>query len=99
MSSTGEIRVIPVPGIGELRPGDSIVEAVLSALSPGELRLESGDIIVIKHKIVSKSEGRLIALDSVKPGREAQRWARRHHLDARVTQLALEEARRIVRKR
>ena len=99
MSTSAEIRAIPVLGIEEVRPNDSLVDALLSAASANDVHLEAGDIIVIKHKIVSKSEGRLIPLDSVKPSHETKRWAQRYHLDARVTQLAIGEAHRIVRKR
>jgi coenzyme F420-0:L-glutamate ligase/coenzyme F420-1:gamma-L-glutamate ligase len=58
-----------------------------------------GDILVVKHKIVSKSEGRLIELNQIKPSASANRWARRYGLDSRVTELALQESRRIVRRK
>jgi coenzyme F420-0:L-glutamate ligase/coenzyme F420-1:gamma-L-glutamate ligase len=55
------ILITPVPGIPEIEPGDDIAAAVLSAVDAvNGLRLESGDILVITHKIVSKAEGRVI---------------------------------------
>ena len=93
----GELRAIPVRGIGEIRPGDALVEKVLKALTRQRLRLERGDILVVTHKVVSKAEGQVVSLRQVQPSRVARRWAKRHRLDARVVELALGQARRVVR--
>ncbi|MEU0571334.1 coenzyme F420-0:L-glutamate ligase [Nonomuraea sp. NPDC005983] len=47
------VEVVPVHGIGEVRPGDD-----LAALLKGA-DLRDGDIVVITSKIVSKAEGRV----------------------------------------
>jgi coenzyme F420-0:L-glutamate ligase/coenzyme F420-1:gamma-L-glutamate ligase len=97
--NSGELRAIPVPGIGDVSPGDSVAGLVVDALALSGLRFQDGDILVIKHKIVSKAEGRMVALDSVKPSAAARSFARNHAADARVVELALREARRVVRKK
>ena len=94
-----ELRIIPIPVAGEVRPGDSVAEKLLEALKHQELSLVRGDILVVKHKIVSKAEGQLVPLNTVKPSAALRAWARRHHLDARVTQLALAQSKRIVRRK
>jgi coenzyme F420-0:L-glutamate ligase/coenzyme F420-1:gamma-L-glutamate ligase len=96
---TGELRAIPVLGIREVLAGDSVAALIVDALALGGLRLHAGDIVVVKHKIVSKAEGRTVALDSVKPSAAAKTFARVNNLDARVVELALREARRVVRKK
>ena len=53
----------------------------------------------MKHKIVSKAEDRLIELSKIKPTAKSRAWARRYNLDARVTELALKESKRIVRRK
>ena len=93
----GELRVIPVRGMGEIRAGESLVEKILAALQRQRLRLAAGDILIVTHKVVSKAEGRVVRLRGVKPSRPAERWARRYGLDARVVELALRESRRVVR--
>ena len=93
------IRVIPVLGIQEVLPGESIAGLVVGALARGSFKLREGDILVVKHKIVSKAEGRLAKLDSIKPSKQAQTFAVARHLDARVIELALREARRVVRRK
>ncbi|HZQ69038.1 MAG TPA: coenzyme F420-0:L-glutamate ligase [Terriglobales bacterium] len=83
----------------EVRPGEIIAEILIRALRRQHLKLSHGDVLVIKHKIVSKAEGRLVALDSIRPSAASQAWARQYHLDPRVTELALKEAVRIVRRK
>jgi coenzyme F420-0:L-glutamate ligase/coenzyme F420-1:gamma-L-glutamate ligase len=94
-----ELRIIPIPVAGEIRPGDSIAEKLLHALKNRKQSLLHGDILMVKHKIISKAEGQLVRLDTVKPSALTRAWARRYHLDPRVIQLALAQSRRIVRRK
>jgi coenzyme F420-0:L-glutamate ligase / coenzyme F420-1:gamma-L-glutamate ligase len=98
MSLPGRLTAIPVRGMGEVAPGDPLADRLLSALKKQRTPLRAGDILVVTHKIVSKAEGRLVALREVSPSRAARRWAQRHKLDPRVVQLALQESVRIVRR-
>ncbi|MGH9531978.1 MAG: coenzyme F420-0:L-glutamate ligase [Terriglobales bacterium] len=93
----GELRAIPIRGMGEVRPGDALADTVLKALARHKLRLERGDILVVTHKVVSKAEGQIVSLRQVRPSRVARRWAKRHSVDARVAELALSQASRVVR--
>jgi coenzyme F420-0:L-glutamate ligase/coenzyme F420-1:gamma-L-glutamate ligase len=99
MKSPGALTVIPIPFKDEIFPGDSLPDKLLVALRQNKLRPGRGDILVLKHKIVSKAEGQLINLDSIKPSRTSRQWARRYKLDARVTELALEQSTRVVRRK
>ena len=96
-SLAGEVRVIPMHGIPDVKPGDSLADLVLAACSRNRVELQAGDILVVKHKIVSKAEGRIVSLDSVKPSKKATANAVRNHTDPRLVELALREAKRIVR--
>jgi len=94
-----ELRAIPITGMGEVLPNDSVADAIMAALRRQRLKLVPGDILVVKHKIVSKSEAQMVVLDRVRPSPAARRWAVRYKLDARVVQLAIEQARRVVRRK
>lgn len=98
-SQAGELSAIAVRGIADVRPGDSLAELVLAAATGGDIEFSAGDILVLKHKIVSKAEGRMVRLDSVKPSKTAVAAARRNNADARVVELALREARRVLRNK
>lgn len=93
-----EMRAIPVRGVSEVRPGDDICALLLEALHRAGTQPAQGDVLVIKHKIISKAEGRIVALASVQPSRHAAEWAARYKLDPRVVELALQESVRIVRQ-
>lgn len=97
-SGTAEIRGIPVLSIREVFPGDSVADLVVDALVLGGFRLHDGDILVVKHKVVSKAERRHVELESVKPSPAARRFAAKNGVDPRVVELALSEAKRVVRK-
>jgi coenzyme F420-0:L-glutamate ligase/coenzyme F420-1:gamma-L-glutamate ligase len=50
-----ELRLIPVPGLPEVRPGDRLAELIAARAA-----LEDGDVVVVTQKVVSKAEGRLV---------------------------------------
>lgn len=94
---TAELHAIPVHGIPEVKAGDSLAEVVLAAITGTNMQLSAGDILVLKHKIVAKAEGRIVRLETVKPSRQALATARRNNTDARAVELALREAKRVLR--
>ena len=97
--SVREVRVVPVPFSHEILPGDDLVEKLRAALQHQKLSLRAGDILVIKHKIVSKAEGQIVQLRGVMPSRAARDWARKSGTDARVAELVFRESKGIVRKK
>ncbi|HEY3895537.1 MAG TPA: coenzyme F420-0:L-glutamate ligase [Pseudonocardiaceae bacterium] len=83
-AAPGEIRILPVQGLPEFRPGDDLV-AALAVAAPW---LIDGDIVVVTSKVVSKVEGRLVTVPADPPAREAAR-----------DKLITAEARRVVARR
>jgi coenzyme F420-0:L-glutamate ligase/coenzyme F420-1:gamma-L-glutamate ligase len=98
-SAAPEIQIIPLRVATEVQPGDSLPRLLLAALKHQKQRLRQGDILVIKHKIVSKAEGQFVDLQKVIPSAASRRWARRYAVDARVIELAIAQSRRIVRRK
>jgi coenzyme F420-0:L-glutamate ligase/coenzyme F420-1:gamma-L-glutamate ligase len=90
---------MPVRLAGEILPGDNLAEKLSAALRHQKLKLQPGDILVVKHKIVSKAEGQVVRLKNVNPSPAATAWSRRTGTDARVIELALSQSKRIVRKK
>jgi coenzyme F420-0:L-glutamate ligase/coenzyme F420-1:gamma-L-glutamate ligase len=67
---TDGLRILPVRGLGEVRPGDDLADLVVAALAParpGAPALAPGDVLVVTQKIVSKAEGRLVPIDPDDP--------------------------------
>ncbi len=83
----------------EFVAGDDVVAEIWRALKAEDLSLEAGDVLVVAQKIISKSEGRLFALDTVEISDEAKRLARKIDKDPRLAQLILDESVEIIRLR
>ncbi len=92
-----ELRIIPIPLADEIKPNDSLADKLLQSLRQHKLTFEPGDILVVKHKIVSKAEGRTVDLATINPSAHSIAWAEKYNLDARVIELALRESRDIIR--
>ena len=57
-----KLEIIPLEGIPEISPGDDLVEII------GQLdTIQSGDILVVTQKIVSKAENQMIDIDPNDP--------------------------------
>jgi len=94
---TNEVRIIAVTGMPEVHPGDDLAALVLGATKQQGTALENGDVLVVTQKVVSKAEGRIVALDTIEPGPFALQIAEQWEKDARVVEIVLRESRRVVR--
>jgi coenzyme F420-0:L-glutamate ligase/coenzyme F420-1:gamma-L-glutamate ligase len=78
----------------EIHAGDDLAELIFGAL-PHEPT--PSDVLVVAHKIVSKSEGRVRELASVRPSVRAIELGDQHGKDARHVQVVLDESRELLR--
>ena len=89
------LEIIPVVINKDVEPGDNIVGLVLSSPSKPEIR--DGDVLILAQKIISKQEGNIVNLPSIKPSLLAVGIASEYAKDPRVVELILEQSNRIVR--
>jgi coenzyme F420-0:L-glutamate ligase / coenzyme F420-1:gamma-L-glutamate ligase len=90
------IELTALPGLPEVRPGDDL--AALLREAAGRIGgLEPTDVLAVAHKVVSKAEGRLVALASVEPGPRARELAAEHGKDPRAVQVVLDESEELLR--
>ncbi|MGH3974836.1 MAG: coenzyme F420-0:L-glutamate ligase, partial [Pseudonocardiaceae bacterium] len=68
-AARGEVRILPVWGLPEFRPGDDLITALAGA-APW---LVDGDVVVVTSKVVSKVEGRLVTVPVDPEARDAAR--------------------------
>lgn len=94
---TARIELIALEGIPEVGPGDDLVALVADAAAASDVGLGDTDVLVVTQKIVSKAEGRLVALASVTPSDFARGWAERWGKDPRQVELVLRESASILR--
>jgi coenzyme F420-0:L-glutamate ligase/coenzyme F420-1:gamma-L-glutamate ligase len=82
-------------GLPEVRAGDDLAALIVAALEGATLR--DGQLLVIAHKVVSKSEGAVVSLADIHPGARAAALAREPERDPRAVQVVLDEAVEILR--
>ncbi|MFG3519590.1 coenzyme F420-0:L-glutamate ligase [Nocardia nova] len=85
----GEIRIIPVPGLPEFRPGDDVAEHI-AAQAPW---LADGDVLVVTSKIVAKAEGRIVEAPRDPDERDA---VRRKLVDAEAVRVLARKGRTLI---
>lgn len=86
-----------IAGIPEIGPGDDLAELIVSALRAEPDDLADDDVVVIAHKVVSKSEGRVRSLTDVVPGPRARGLATELDKDPGQVQVVLDEAAEVLR--
>ena len=92
-----EISVIGIEGMPEVQAGDDLASMLVDACSAQGTLLQTGDVLVVTQKVVSKAEGRVISMEGVEPSALALQISEGHRRDPRHTELILRESRRIVR--
>lgn len=92
MIPDGAVRAWALPGIPEVRQGDDVSACVADAVARAGEPLRDGDIVVVTSKLLSKAEGRRVALATVTPGEEARELAARTGKDPRLVELVLRES-------
>jgi coenzyme F420-0:L-glutamate ligase / coenzyme F420-1:gamma-L-glutamate ligase len=91
------ISLFVIPGLPEIRKGQNLAKLIAQAVRREKIGLAEGDILVVAQKIVSKAEGRVVRLSTVRPSQEARALARKLPNDPRLIEVILGETRRIVR--
>src|ERR1700732_527191 len=97
LPSAAGIELLSLPGLPEIRKGDDLTRLIVKSARQSGLAFENGDILVIAQKIISKAEGCLLRLSTVKPSAQALQLASELKTDPRMVEVILRESRRSVR--
>jgi coenzyme F420-0:L-glutamate ligase / coenzyme F420-1:gamma-L-glutamate ligase len=91
------LTLTAVPGIPLVKSGDDLAAMIAERLRAASFAPIAGDIIVVAQKIVSKAEGRIVALRDVTPSPRACEIADIVCKDPRLVELILSESTEVVR--
>jgi coenzyme F420-0:L-glutamate ligase/coenzyme F420-1:gamma-L-glutamate ligase len=91
------IELHPLPGIGEVMPGDDLAHLLTRSIHAAGLMPGRNDVLLVTQKIISKAEGRFADLGSVTPSPKAIELAAITRKDARFVELVLAESTAVVR--
>jgi coenzyme F420-0:L-glutamate ligase/coenzyme F420-1:gamma-L-glutamate ligase len=87
--SAAAVEILPVPGLPEFRPGDDVATAIAAA-APW---LHDDDVVVVTSKVLSKSEGRIVAAPTDPEERDA---LRRKLIDAEAVRVLARKGRTLI---
>ncbi len=99
MTSTTSVTLVAPRGFPMVGEGDDLPGLILDCLARADIALESGDVVVLAQKVVSKAEGRAVALSSITPSPRAIELAGQCAKDPRLVELILSEADEVMRVR
>src|SRR5262245_27798465 len=91
------LTVTPLPGVPDVKAGDDLAVLVSDALKRAGITLTAGDVLVLAQKIISKAEGRQVALNSVTPSPRAVEIGAKALKDPRLVELILSESTDVLR--
>ncbi|HEX2471739.1 MAG TPA: coenzyme F420-0:L-glutamate ligase [Nitrososphaera sp.] len=91
------IQITSIRISDDIRLYNDLSAMIVEAISHSQIDIQNGDILVVTHKIVSKAEGRIVDLASIKPSTKAISMAKEHDKDPRVMELVLKESTQILR--
>jgi coenzyme F420-0:L-glutamate ligase / coenzyme F420-1:gamma-L-glutamate ligase len=91
----GRLGAHALPGLPEVRAGDDLAALIVAAANRTGLR--AGDVVVVAHKVVSKSEGAVVSLARVQPSASALALAAEQGKDPRAIQVVLDESAEMLR--
>ena len=93
------LEVIALNGLPLIKGGDDLVELIASSLKRNGVEPRARDVLVVAQKIVSKAEGRMVDLATIKPSAQAIALAADVDKDPRLVETILSESVRVVRAR
>jgi coenzyme F420-0:L-glutamate ligase/coenzyme F420-1:gamma-L-glutamate ligase len=97
--SATALTLTALPGIPSIAAGDDLARILGDALAAAGLEARAGDVLVVTHKIVSKAEGRAVALAGITPSPRARALAGATGKDAALVEVILSESRAVLRHR
>ena len=93
------LEVIALTGLPLIKAGDDLVEMIAASLKQNGVEPRAHDVLVVAQKIVSKAEGRMVDLATIKPSARAIALATEVDKDPRLVEVILSESVRVVRAR
>ena len=88
-----------LPEIPSIEEGDDLALILGDALDALESPPRAGDVLVVTHKIISKADGRIVDLKTVRPSMAAEELALETGKSAAFCETVLSESKCIIRKR
>lgn len=91
------VEIIPIENLPLIVEGNSLGELIVQAAAKQGTPIMERDIVVVTHKVVSKTEGQTINLNKIVPSEQAKELAQKTKKDPAFVEMVLRETKEIVR--
>jgi len=93
------IQIFGLQKLPLFKKGDNVADLIVKAAKEEQFTIQNRDVIVIAQKIVSKAEGGIIHLNSVKPSPMAEEIAKTSGKDPRHVETILRQSNKVIRQK
>ena len=97
MHELSNVEIISILISNDIREGADIGNLILESIKEKNESLKENDVIVITHKIISKSEGRTIDLTKIIPSEESKNISYRTGKDPKLVELIISQSNEIIK--
>ena len=97
MHEISNVEIISILISNDIREGADIGNLILKSIKEKHESLKENDVIVITHKIISKSEGRTIDLTKIIPSEESKNISYRTGKDPKLVELIISQSNEIIK--
>ena len=97
MHELSNVEIISILISSDIREGADIGNLILKSIKEKKESLKENDVIVITHKIISKSEGRTIDLTKIIPSEESKNISYRTGKDPKLVELIISQSNEIIK--
>lgn len=91
------IKMYPLNIIGDIEYRDLLEEIIKKSIEESRMTIDDGDILVITHKVISKAEGRLVDLSTIKPSEKAVKISKITGKDPALVEVILRESTEVLK--
>lgn len=91
------VAVIGLEKIPLIKHGDDAAHLILDAAKSENLELTDGDVVVVSQKMISKADGLLVDITSIRARHRSKLISKRVRKDPRLVELILKDSARVIR--
>ena len=90
------LKLIALKDFPLIEPNDDLVSIINKSINDNGIDIESGDVIAVAQKIISKCENRYVELKNIQPSKEATDLAKTLNRDPAFIQIIQNESKKII---
>ncbi len=90
------LKLIALKDFPLIEPNDDLASIINKSINNNGIDIESGDVVVVAQKIISKCENRYVELKNIQPSKEATDLAKTLNRDPAFIQIIQNESKKII---